>query len=253
MNRMVVYKIPRSVKADFPESPSQYFRYSPLIGFFQSMVVVAWWLSLVEYAKLFAVWLAWQSAEVDFRTLIPSKDTKSTRIALIRFRLKKVRAFRSFAIDLYEIAKWATVVLFISYDIQKQPALILTMYLLASNLFSHFYYHLWKNISLGRRMGPMQSRRRFLSFILALFFSFVAYSYIFSFYQSSFDWPGEEFSAVSSLFFSVSNAFTLVYGNIGPNGALGYFLAVSQVAYTFFFVVLIIAQSIPKKEKPGRK
>ena len=242
-------KVPQFIKADFPENPLRYFRYSPLMGLFQSMVFLVWWLSLIEYIKLFASWLAWRSAEVAYRTRDFSEQRRAAQYTSgHRFALKRVKTARSFAIDLYEVGKWAVVIWFVVFSIQNRFALILIVYLLASNLFSHFYYHIWHENSLKGKIGALQSRRRFLSFVLALVFSFVAYSYVFSVFRCSFDWPEGHFSTINSLFFSISNAFTLVYGDTGPNDASGYYLAASQVAYTFFFVVIIIVQSIPTKE-----
>ena len=234
---------------DAPKSPSKFFSYSPIMGLFQCMVVLLWWVSLNEYFKFIGIYCANYLTKCSCSDTKNSTQTSSCKCieSSVTATEKNIALTRSYVIDLYEIVKWAIIIYFIVFNVRNTFGLLTTTYLLASNLFGHFYYHIWKDKPVSGPKANLQSRRRFISFTLSLFFIFVAYGHIFSIYECSFAWPLGGFSRAYAILFSISNAFTLVYGSGGPLDSQGYYLAISEVVYTFFFVVVIITESLPNK------
>ena len=210
---------------DRPASPREALPTKLILSVFQAVVCVFWWLSIIEHLKALAIFLSSRGAVGD---------------------QEKHLAARSIAIDLYEILKWLALASFFVLGSASPLAVAVTAYLLASNLFSHFYYHIWRD-SPAAIITHQQMQRRLTSFVLAFAFAILAFGFVYYSIPSQISWPDNEVSIVNALYLSVANTFTLTYGDAGPASGDARALFVSQVVYAFVFVVMIIAKSLPSQ------
>lgn len=210
---------------DKPESPLKALPSKVILSLFQSVVWALWWLSLVEHLKALFIFIGTKLVK-------PKKES-------VRYL-----APRSVAIDLYEMLKWALLILFFLSDAVDSWMIVTTLYLLVSNLFSHFYYHLWRHAPV-EEISHQQMQRRFVSFLLAFTFAIVAYGLIYTSMAEQILWPEGIVSIENAIYMSAANTFTLTYGDIGPASNVTRAIFVSQVIYAFVFVVMIIAKSLP--------
>jgi len=146
-------------------------------------------------------------------------------------------------IDTYAILKWVVATeLWINRE-QSRAAIILAWYLLASNLFTYIYYHLWDE-SAYSSLRLASIRRRLINAIQAFSFSNLVYGYFYDVvYCPEFSWSGEK-ESIGSLAFSVGNSLTVNYGDITPATTAGRIIAVSQLVVTFALVAAIIAKTL---------
>ncbi len=210
---------------DRPDSPLEALPSKIILSLFQAVVWLFWWLSLVEHLKALSIFLG---------TKLVKSSTEDARYL----------APRSIAIDLYEILKWISLISFFMSENISIWMVVITFYLLASNLFSHFYYHLWRHVPVNE-ISHQQMQRRFASFLLAFTFAIVAYGLIYYSMPEQILWPEASVSVQNALYMSSANTFTLTYGDAGPVSSAARALFVSQVIYAFVFVVMIISKSLP--------
>lgn len=207
---------------DLPQPPWVGNNSRPILAIFQLLICVMWLLSLVEWTKQIFLWAGKQDD------------------AGLRNR-------RSLAIDIYELAKWTALIVAVIGTKDSLFWTCLIPYLLASNLFSHFYYHVWKE-SESRPFDHADMQRRLTSFILAFGFMLVGFAYVFLVpLQNEITWPDGAASIGNALFLSVANTFTLTYGGYGPESMLARTVFVGEIIYAFFFVVIIVATSLPER------
>lgn len=160
---------------------------------------------------------------------------------------KKSTLARGLAIDAYMVLKWTTIYCFISVGADGWISLYVTYYMIASNVYSYFYYHVWD------RNRPLSSdverqRRRLMSFLLSLFFYIICYAYLHQFhYFDCISWPEDGVTWLNALYLSFANAFTLTYGGFSPLDINARILFISELINTFFFFTIIVAVSIPSK------
>jgi hypothetical protein len=155
------------------------------------------------------------------------------------------RPYVLLAIDVYIVLKWATILGFWLSQAQNLVATTVSWYLLATNLFTYFYYHVWDEAAQMEALASIERiRRRFLNSLQAFFFSITLYAYFYDvLYASDFTWSGGH-NLVTSWYFSIGNALTVTYGDVTPCSSTGKLIAVAQLAITFFFVTTIIAKTL---------
>lgn len=186
-------------------------------------------LSLVEWLKSFGLWI--------------SKTGTEPRA------IEEVRRTSNFCIDLFILLKWIVVCGFFAAGSEGRIALLVTAYLLFYNTFSYFYYHGWGSgyqiEQLSKDAALERDRRRLVSFLLAFFFTFVCFAYIYGYqYPSRFSWPTEP-NRLDALYLSVSNSFTLTYEGFQPNDKIARGILLLQVVNVFVFVSVLIGSAIP--------
>ncbi|MEG3620153.1 hypothetical protein V5T82_16940 [Magnetovibrio sp. PR-2] len=158
------------------------------------------------------------------------------------------RKAKSIAIDVYMILKWGLVLFAIYYQVSSTIMGYVIWYLIASNLFSYFYYHAWSGILPVKKDLPHQ-QRRFLAFMLSLAFYLVCYAYLYEYqYSDLIAWPDGCVNTTNALYLSVATAFTLTYGGFQPLVQEARVLFASELINTFFFFVIILSKSIPDSE-----
>lgn len=207
-----------------------------IMSVFYWLVCVLWRASLIEIVK--GVWVLTAK-----KLSSKSDDEKS----------------RAIAIDAYMLLKWALVALVILWPRLQGSYIgtLLVIYLLSSNLFSYFYYHIWRFSPVPNAASPTQPSllhqgqlRRYYMFILSFLFSIFGFAYL---YYSPFAPHVDTCTASvcgslwsSALFTSMANAFTFTPGWYAPVTHIGFMLGTVQVLYSFFFLVIIITNSIPR-------
>ena len=212
---------------DKPSNPAKHLPEMPLLSMVQLLVVVLWMLSFVEHFKALVMWLA-------------KSCTSSSTNALM--------SSRSLAIDLYECLKWSFLLIVFAAHIFLDWVVGMVFYLLISNLFSHFYYHVWFQRP-EAKISHNSVKRRLTSFLLAFTFMIFGYAYLYlGWYPNEIRWPSDDPNITNALYLSFANTFTLTYGDFGPQNDGSRFLFISQVIYTFFFLVLIVVRSLPNSE-----
>lgn len=152
---------------------------------------------------------------------------------------------KNFAIDCFMIAKWLFVILAIIFGFSAKWIELVIWYLIASNLFTYFYYHVWGS-GFALRDDVDSQRRRYVNFLLSLGFYIVCYTYLYQFrYALEIGWPGDVVDTVNAVYLSVANAFTLTYGGFLPLSQTARVLFATELINTFFFFTIIIVNSVP--------
>lgn len=149
------------------------------------------------------------------------------------------------AIDIYQIFKWLILLLLWRLGIDHQAALLSTYYLLASNLFTYFYYHVWGS-NYRQRVDRESFNRKFLNAMLAISYYLACYAYLYNIHFSAeISWPDNLIDSTNAIYLSVTNAFTLTYGGFSPLTQEIRVVFMSQLINTFLFFTIIISNSIP--------
>lgn len=151
------------------------------------------------------------------------------------------------AIDIYQIFKFG--ILFVLWFIEMESELskVIIFYLLASNLFTYFYYQVWGS-KYESRTDRDTLNRKFLNTIFAIAFYLLAYAYLYQFhYQEMIYWLVNA-NALEAIYLSISTAFTLTYSGFSPKGddITIYMVFMSEIINTFFFLTIIISNAVPK-------
>lgn len=207
---------------------NEYIMTVPILSAAQVLIWLFWWASFIEHFKALVV------------LLFTRGETQHSNAA----------KWRAIAIDAYQVIKWSILILFLYCGWETTVAHSIVVYLLASNLFSYFYYHAWRDPWGGARLTHSNLQRRLVSFLMA--FAFMIFGYAALYYQFFADqiiWPGGPDGVASfpgAIFLSVANTFTLTYGEYGPGTAAMEYLFGSQVVYAFVFLVIIISNSVPR-------
>lgn len=197
----------------------------PLIVGIRHAINALQWFSVVEWAK----WLA-------IRQMM-SQNPGSSR--------DDQRRRANYAIDAFIVFKWATVLVALASRAESDRWVYLICYLVFFNLFSYFYYHAWGGGSPVFTEDKDRQQRRLFSFLQAFFFSIFAFAYLYLVpFCEGVSWP-DQANGWDALLLSVSNAFTLTYEGFQPASRLGRAVLVLQVLNSFFFLTVLVANSLP--------
>ena len=183
-------------------------------------------LNLVEHWKSLAVWCygIWQGKVL---------------------AAEEKRAIAGFAIDTFVIAKFSLIIWLIAAEVASSWSKYLVYYLIWSNVFTYFNYHVWG--SRFRQFNDLSTcRRRFLNFILAIIFYILSYAYLYQMHFAELiSWPDNLVDSTNAIYLSVANAFTLTYGGFMPLAQETRVLFMTQLINTFFFFSIILTNSVP--------
>jgi hypothetical protein len=121
-------------------------------------------------------------------------------------------------------------------------------YLIATNIYSYFYYHIWTDDAQNTKEYDFdRMRRRFVNLILAIMFSAFSFAFLYRFpYYSEFVW-NSEMIAGNAIWFSISNSLAANYEVVKSQTEFGNTLTMIQLILTFIFITIIISRSIPQK------
>ncbi len=153
-----------------------------------------------------------------------------------------------FAIDSFIILKWIFLIFIIIYEHQSYLITLLIWYLLLSNIYTYFYYHIWHDDSVNDQHNtPERIRRRFINLITSIGFSNVCFAYLYRFpYLKDFEWSEKIPLTTKSLWFSFANSLTANYEMVKPITKNGMELTITQLIISFIFLTMILGNSIPK-------
>lgn len=149
------------------------------------------------------------------------------------------------AIDIYQLFKWIVLLGLWKLDVNSELALFFTYYLLSSNLFTYFYYHVWGS-KFSQRTNREALNRKFLNALLAVSYYLACYAYLYQVHFScEIRWPDNLIDSTNAIYLSIANAFTLTYGGFSPLTQEIRVVFLSQLINTFLFFTIIISNSIP--------
>lgn len=168
-------------------------------------------------------------------------------------QLIRLKSHVNIAIDIYQVLKWAVLLFFWLCNFKGRVSLIITIYLICSNLFTYFYYHVWG--SQYKQINDKYSKnRRFLNSLIAIAYYIFAYAYLFHIhYADLFLWPNEIIDSANAIYLSFANSFTLTYGDVKPLNQFARSLLISEIINTFIFITIIITNSIPNHIEEERQ
>jgi hypothetical protein len=164
------------------------------------------------------------------------------------YEIRKKRNKR-ISVDVFIIFKWGIITLFWLCDFNGRITFLMTWYLIITNVYTYFYYHIWDKESL-KNVGKDWDlvRRRFINLILAISFSEFSFAYLYAHqYVDEFTWYTYGSQVAQSIWFSVSNSLAANYDAVKIASPLGYSIAMIQLTITFIFITIIVSNSIPQK------
>ena len=148
-------------------------------------------------------------------------------------------------IDTYQIFKWGILMLLWVFGANGILSKYLIIYLIYSNLFVYFYYHVWGS-KFKQRYDRDTLNRKFLNYLLAIVYYLFAYAYLYQYhYADQIQWPENLIDFKNAIYFSVANAFTLTYGDFQPLTQSIRTVLLTELLNTFLFFTIIISNSIP--------
>lgn len=162
--------------------------------------------------------------------------------------ISSIVKYSRIAVDLYIIAKWVLIILILQNSITNQFLTILVWYLIYSNLYTYFYYHIWVKESLNPDNYSIDRvRRRFLTLMLSIGFSNLCFAYLVRMpYMSDFTWSNDSPTNLKSIWFSFANSLTAEYEYVLPNTQNGLDITITQLIISFVFLTIILGKSIPQ-------
>jgi len=149
------------------------------------------------------------------------------------------------AIDIYQLFKFGLLLFFWLCEYSNITSKVIIYYLLANNLFTYFYYHVWGG-RYKQRIDRDTLNRKFMNFLLAVSYYLLCYAYMYQFhYSAMLSWPDNVIDFANSLYLSVSTAFTLTYDGFQPLTKEVRLVFMSEIINTFMFLTIIMSNSIP--------
>lgn len=152
------------------------------------------------------------------------------------------------AVDTFIIFKWGLLLVLMKFHINNLFVEILIWYLLYSNLYTYFYYHIWNNDTANDQYNtPERIRRRFINLITSIGFSNLCFAFLYRFpYLNEFTWSEKIPLSTKAIWFSFANSLTASYEYVKPISKTGVDITISQLIISFIFLTMILGNSIPK-------
>lgn len=201
-----------------------------IIQLFDKIILLLKHFNLVEYFKKICIGLT---------SLLFSKELTG----------EEKRQTARIAVDVFIMAKFILVFCLVVFEASQLIWKFLVLYLIWSNLFTYFYYHIWG--SPYKQSQNLEAQRgRFTNFVLAIAFYIFSYAYLFQFhYACEVEWPDDVISYSNAIFISFANSFTLTYGGYSPLTHEARMLFLGELLNTVFFVTIIVANSLPTRKE----
>ena len=173
-----------------------------------------------------------------FKELVVLKGKKDKSINDI-IRLKSI------AIDIFTLAKWLMLVFFISFELNNLFTKGAVIYLLAMNVHTYFYYHVWSNRAInGLARNHEHLRRRFFSLMLAIAYNVITYTYFyFIAFSVHFNFDNGFNKLLISFFHSLISTFLGGSEYLIPTDSTGVAIQTSQILISFVFLTIILSRS----------
>lgn len=171
------------------------------------------------------------------RLLNPNKNNIDSKLAFSRT-----------SVDIFIFLKWFLILVLTKFNVNSNFWTVVTWYLLITNVYSYFYYHIWTDEALNTESFSMdRTRRRFVTLMLAVGFSDLCFSYLYKVpYKCDFEWSDNLATFTKSTWFSISNSLAANYDAVKPITDFGYNVSMTQLIVTFIFLTIILSKSVPQ-------
>lgn len=215
------------IKAETKSSPTQY---GLLYRVSDALISLLSYLNLVEFFKFVGRWLS-------------ATDSEERKIQI-----------SNIAIDVFIIAKWALIASLWYAEASSLASKIVVIYLIITNVFTYFYYHVWIDQSFPETITTIErQRRRFISLLQAILFSNFSFALLFAYgAHHHFSWTPAITSSLAPVYYSFSNSITGSSNIAYPATNIGYLLSTSQLLISFIFIAVIMSKTIPEVEKGSK-
>jgi len=159
------------------------------------------------------------------------------------------------AVDIFILAKWMFLIFLWVFKVNSLWAAAAIWYLLATNLYTYFYYHLWCNeLFTDRYFYPDRIKRRFNNLMLAVSYTIFGFAYLYNLpYAKQFSWSDGSPTFVHSLWFSISTSLTATYEQVKPITDIGNNISMLQLLTMFVFLTILIGGSVPQMNQVNKK
>lgn len=154
-------------------------------------------------------------------------------------------------IDVYVILKWALLASVWVGAVNNALATSAVIYLMATNVFTYFYHHVWKP---PYDASDENLRSRLVTLILSICYNIVCFGYLYAVpFAGNFRLNTDIGRTTASILLSASHSFLVDFAPVSAVTTVGYALVLSQTAITFIFISIILAASIPEYRKTSEK
>jgi hypothetical protein len=155
--------------------------------------------------------------------------------------------------DLFILLKWGLVILLWQWEVKSSIINILLLYLIATNLYTYFYYHIWdekENPTTITKDEIFQRRkRRFIHLLQAVGFNILTFAYLIAMpFSSNFKWEKGYSNFEDSVFFSLSQTLTIDYSPVESINRCASQLITIETFVSFIFLTIVLSTSVPEKE-----
>ena len=152
------------------------------------------------------------------------------------------------AVDLFNVLKLIFIIQITKWHLEDPWIVVGVWYLLITNLYSYFYYHIWDIESLNTENFLIDRiRRRFLNLILAVGYSNLCFAFIYRVpLINEFNWTDHQPSFLKAIWFSISNSLAANYDGLIPTSETSKSIAMIQLIITFIFISIILGKVIPQ-------
>jgi hypothetical protein len=160
------------------------------------------------------------------------------------------KASINIAIDIFIVMKWVLIIIFWANQWSEYWYSFVAFYLIAFNLHTYFYYHIWEDRAITNvQISIERVKRRFVNLILAIAFSTVCYAYLYAVcFRDQFTWAYGVSTNIAAIQYSMANIFGGSNDIVKPNTDIGEMILISQLIVTFLFITIIMSRSIPQFE-----
>lgn len=151
-------------------------------------------------------------------------------------------------VDIFIIFKWTFIISAMNLEWNSTIVICFVWYLIYSNLYTYFYYHVWSKEAMNTEDFEIDRiRRRFVTLMLSIGFSNLCFAYLYRIvYLSDFEWSDKIPLNTKALWFSFANSLTANYEYVKPITQSGGEITLTQLIVSFIFLTIILGKSIPQ-------
>lgn len=151
-------------------------------------------------------------------------------------------------VDIFIIFKWIFIISAMNLEWNSTIVIYFVWYLIYSNLYTYFYYHVWSKEAMNTEDFEIDRiRRRFVTLMLSIGFSNLCFAYLYRIvYLSDFEWSDKIPLNTKALWFSFANSLTANYEYVKPITQSGGEITLTQLIVSFIFLTIILGKSIPQ-------
>jgi hypothetical protein len=159
------------------------------------------------------------------------------------------------AVDIFIVTKWLFLLLLWVFGVISKWATIAVWYLLATNLYTYFYYHTWSSeIFSDPYVNPDRIKRRFTNLVLAISYTVFGFGYLYNLpYAKEYSWHNGTPVFFQALWYSASTSLTASYDQVRPVTEVGNSISMIQLLMMFIFLTIIIGGSIPQTNQVNKE